>query len=61
MTCPTNPEHGRVFDLDGGRYFCSHQSHDRDGTRALFSESEVFAGHVKSGVPATPKKRVRRK
>ncbi len=63
MTCPTNPEHGRVFDLDDGVFFCSHSDHDkRDArSRSRFTEEEVFSGHVKPGVALAPKKRVRRK
>lgn len=62
VTCPVNPEHGRVYDLAFDRWYCPHQEHDREHTRAIFSEEEVFAGHVKPSVAvAAPRKRGKRK
>lgn len=63
MTCPDHPEHGAVY-LVGERYFCPHAGHDRPTrTKALFTEEEVFYGHVKPNVNLTtpPAKRRRRK
>ena len=63
MTCPTNPAHGRVYDVGPDRWFCSHSDHDKgDRTKCLFTEEEVMSGHVngKSAAPA-PRKRGRRK
>lgn len=59
MTCPVNPEHGRVYDLDSGRYYCPHEAHIRDHTRSLFDPDEVLAGHELRRTTA-PTKRVRR-
>lgn len=59
MTCPTNPEHGRVYDLDT-RWYCPHHGHDRDHTRNLFTEDEVMAGHIRPSVATSKPKRTRR-
>lgn len=27
-SCPTDPEHGKVWDMAAGGYFCSHAGHN---------------------------------
>lgn len=63
MTCPVNPAHGRVYDLDSGNYYCPHSDHYRDGKRNLFTPSEILEGHVGATVRLAKKvtQKVRRK
>jgi len=39
-TCPSNREHGNVFDMRTGGYFCSHHEHHAKGTQFFWSEDE---------------------
>lgn len=59
MTCPTNPEHGRVYDLSPNRWYCPHSEHYQEGTRRFFSDDEVFSGHELRR-PVAPARRTRR-
>ena len=55
-----NPAHGKVYDLSPNSWYCSHQSHDRDGTRKFFSDDEVFSGHELRHTVNPKPKRTRR-
>lgn len=49
MNCPTDPTHGRTYDVGEGRWFCPHADHDKGGrSRCLFDEWEVMEGHVRN-------------
>ncbi len=40
--CPIIAGHGAMLDIKGtDRWYCRHQYHDVDGTRAVFSEEEL--------------------
>lgn len=62
MTCPTSPDHGRVYETGSGRWFCPHSDHDRgDRSKCLFTEDEVMAGHTRYVPAPAPRKRRSRK
>jgi hypothetical protein len=59
MTCPTNPEHGKVYDLSPNNWYCPHKAHEGH-SRSFFTDDEVFAGHELRRTAPAPVRRTRR-
>ena len=46
LFCPSHPKHGKIWELEQDRFYCSHQQHDEEGSQNLWTANQLISAHA---------------